>query len=146
MPKTRELSLQRKDFCRHLVANGFNATLAAKLAKYKGNHATLAATGSRLLRIDKVQAEINRLLADIEELSTVEVEEIVQELRKLAFNRAVLLSNTDKLRALELLGRYKAMFTDKYQDTSRTDQQRQLTELEQAEARRLAAIRLQEGA
>lgn len=142
MPK--ELNLQRKDFCRHLIANGFNATLAAKLAKYKGDDNTLAATGSRLLRIDKVQAEISRLLADNEELSTVEVEEIVAELRKLAFATAKL-NNTDKLRALELLGRYKAMFTDKYQDTGLQERQRQLTEAEQAEAKRIAQIRLRQG-
>ncbi len=118
MPK--ELTLQRKDFCRHLIANGFNATLAAKQAKYKGNEKTLAATGSRLLTIDKVQAEINRLLGEDVALKTVEVEEIVQELRKLAFGKTVLPNNTDRLRALELLGRYKAMFTDKYQDTGQS--------------------------
>ena len=118
MPK--ELTLQRKDFCGHLIINGFNATLAAKQAKYKGNEKTLAATGSRLLTIDKVQAEISRLLGENVALKTVEVEEIVQELRKLAFGKTVLPNNTDRLRALELLGRYKAMFTDKYQDAGQT--------------------------
>lgn len=49
----------------------------------------------------------------------------------------------DRLRASELLGRSEADFTDKIQDT--TEQQRELTEAEQAEAKRIADIRLRTG-
>lgn len=111
------LTDKQQAFCREYIKD-FNATQAAIRAGYSKK--TAYSQGQRLLKNVVVKVEIGRLLAEIEAVSTVEIAEIVQELRKLAFSGTSYLNNTDKLRALELLGRYKAMFTDKYQDTGQT--------------------------
>jgi len=141
MPKTKELTDKQQAFCREYVKD-WNGKEAAIRAGYAPKYADRQAY--RLVENSRVKAEIGRLLAEIEQVSTVEVAEIVQELRRLAFIKPQASNNTDKLRALELLGRYKAMFTDKV--VTATDEQRTLTETEQAEARRLADIRLRETA
>lgn len=113
MPK--ELTNKQQAFCREYLKD-FNATQAAKRAGYSDK--TSYSQGQRLLKKAEVKIEIAGLLSEIEAISTVEVAEIVAELRKLAFNRLGFLNNADKLRALELLGRYKAMFTDVHRETT----------------------------
>lgn len=117
MPK--ELTDKQQAFCREYIKD-FNATQAAKRAGY--SEKTAYSQGQRLLKKAEAKAEIIGLLAEIKAVDTVEVAEIIAELRKLAFSGVSFLNNADKLRALELLGRYKAMFTDKYQDTSQQEQ------------------------
>lgn len=56
-----EISPQMLLFVDHYIVT-MNGTEAARLAKYSGDDATLAATASRLLRNDKVLREISRRL------------------------------------------------------------------------------------
>ena len=71
--------------------------------------------------------------------SDIEVTEIVQELRKTVDELPV--NSSVRIKALELLGRYKAMFADK-QIIEDGDRRRQLDEQEQQEAQRLAILAL----
>ena len=108
MPK--ELTDKQKAFCQEYIKD-YNATQAAKRAGY--SQKTAYSQGQRLLKNVEVKVVITGLLAEIEEISTVEAGEIIKELRKLAFTRLSFLNNTDKLRALELLGRYKDIWGTK---------------------------------
>ena len=88
----------------------FNATQAAIRAGYSANSAGVIA--HRLLKNPRVAREIEKRRGEIEEKTDVQIGEIVKELRQLAFGGRKA-TNTERLRALELLGKYKCMYTDK---------------------------------
>lgn len=100
--------------------NGFNKTQALKTIKDEAGNQFYSdsycnSLGHKLYNNIKVKAEIEQLQALQAEKVDVEVSEIVQALRIIAFDP--LAGKTDRLRALELLGRYKAMFTDRLAQT-----------------------------
>jgi len=102
---------KRKAFAREYPKD-WNATQAAIRAGYSPK--TAYSQGQRLLKNVEVQAEIALLTAVIAEKIEIEVEQIVAELCKIAFAPAeARVLNSDKIRALELLGRHKKMFTDR---------------------------------
>ena len=87
-------------------------------------------------------------VAEIAEKIDITVESIAAEISTIAFGRitaniGVQGNITNKLKALELLGRFKAMFTDNINQTD-TQRQRELDERETQEAERIASIRLRE--
>jgi hypothetical protein len=91
---------------------------------------------------DLVKKEIEHLSKKTEIKTDVTIEEIVKELKSLAFLTADI-NKSDKLKALELLGKYKAMFTDKSIVSNELPpalEQREKEALE--EASRQAAIKL----
>ncbi|MHC4690634.1 MAG: hypothetical protein ACYS5F_13505 [Planctomycetota bacterium] len=87
----------------------------------------------KLVGNSRVKEAIEARRQEISRKADVEISEIVAELRSIAFTDG---SRTDKLRALELLGRYKAMFTDRFQNT--TESHAQLTDEEQEQLREMA--------
>jgi phage terminase small subunit len=104
------LKEKRKVFAAEYVKD-WNATQAAIRAGYSLK--TAYSQGQRLLKNVEVRAEIDRLSADIADQNDVEVREIIVGLRRIAFApEGPQVNNSDRLRALELLGKYKAMFTD----------------------------------
>lgn len=100
-----------------------NATQAAIRAGYAQDSA--AAEGSRLLRNVNISSEISAYLERLmaENKSAIKAK-IIDELKQLAFNdlevdlytnsegNAVGVRRTDRLKALELLGKYAALFTE----------------------------------
>jgi hypothetical protein len=80
---------------------------AGYVAKYANHNINRIFSGNALLAV-KEREERLAVKAD------VTVDEIVIELRKLGFNSdpTLMVNNGDKLRSLELLGRYKAMFKE----------------------------------
>ena len=88
----------------------FNATQAAIRAGYSANSAGVIA--HRLLKNPRVAREIEKRRGEIDEKTDVEVGEIVAALRGMAFGGKPA-TNSEQLKALDLLGRYKAMFTDR---------------------------------
>lgn len=141
-----QLTNKQQAFIEHYCGDcTFNGTEAASRAGYKGSRGLLAVVATENLRKPKIKAAILVKTTETGRKIDVDVQEIVIELRSLAFNPVMGLLSIDtgnRLRALELLGRYKAMFTDKVQDV--TEQQRELSESEKAEAKRIANIRLKE--
>lgn len=121
----------------------FNATKAAEKAGYSPKTAYSIA-GENLKKPEIIRA-ISEEIGNRAEKADVETAEIIAELRKLAFSGVLMFNNTDKLRALELLGKYKAIWVDRSQ-TDKLPEQKKLDEKEEAEANRLANIRLREGA
>jgi len=101
---------KRKVFAAEYVKD-WNATQAAFRAGYSPK--TAYSQGQRLLKNVEVRAEIDKTSADIADQNDVEAREIIAGLRRIAFApEGARVSNSDRLRALELLGKYKAMFTD----------------------------------
>ena len=76
---------------------------------------------------------------EIQEKTDIEVEEIVRQLREIVDDKQQPVSA--RLKGLELLGRYKAMFADR-QIIEDTERRRELDDSERAEAQKLARIRL----
>ena len=114
-----KLTDKKKAFCREYVKD-WNATQAAIRTGYSPKIAY--SQGQRLLKDVEARTEIDRLSADIAAQNDVELGEIISGLRAIAFApEDALVNNSDRLRALELLGKYKAMFTDKTEHTVQPD-------------------------
>ena len=118
-----ELTAKQKAFIEELPVNGWNGTKAAIAAGYSEKSAGVMA--HRLLNNPKITKELEKRMADIAEKTDVEIAEIVAALRLFAFGGKKA-TNTEALRALELLGKYKGMYTDRLQ-TEQMEQQPHLT-------------------
>ena len=105
-----ELTAKQKAFIEEVPKNQWNGTKAAIAAGYSEKSAGVMA--HRLLKNPKIIAELEKRTAEIAEKTDVEVAEIVAALCKFAFGGKKA-TNIEQLKALELLGKYKAMFTDK---------------------------------
>ena len=99
-----ELTAKQKAFIEELPKNQWNGSCAAISAGYAQKSAGVMAC--RLLKNPKIAAELEKRTAEIAEKTDVEVAEIVGALRKFAFGGKKA-TNTEQLRALELLGKYK---------------------------------------
>lgn len=109
MPK---LTDQQKRFAETYVSNGFDMTAAAIKAGYSEKNASSIA--SRVIRRSQVKAFIDSLCEQVTEKASVDSAEVIRELRKIAFAPVSERINTgDRLRALELLGKYLCLFSDR---------------------------------
>ena len=104
-----KLNDRQKRFCIEYLKD-LNVTRAYQTA-YECEYEVANANGSRMLVNDSIKKYINDLLDEYKENIGVEVAEIVSELKKMALGEDV--RNSDKIKALELLGKYKQMFVDK---------------------------------
>ena len=92
-------------FARHYIANGYNATQAAKHITSGTSYAGARVLGSRMLTDSNVQAEIIRQTAAI--LTPEQVKERISALSDSAD------TDSNKLRALELMGKVHALFIER---------------------------------
>lgn len=121
------LNAQQRAFAEACIA-GQCGTDAARTAGYTGTDAVLAATASRLLKNVKISRLINSHL----ERKIMSPDEVIMELSDIAIARwdeffeyvtvdgetvAIKVKLTDKLKALELLGKRYKLFTDKIEVT-----------------------------
>jgi phage terminase small subunit len=102
---SEELTAKQKAFVEELPLNQWNGTKAAIAADYSEKSAAVMAC--RLLKNPKVIAELEKRTAEIAQKNHVEIAEIVVALREIAFGKA---KNTERLKALELLGRHIGFF------------------------------------
>ena len=116
------VTTKQKTAIAEYFTNGFNWPQAMITAGYSENYATHR--GYQLLKKDSIKSIIqareqrNLIKAD------VTIDEVVQGLRSIAFDGAAEKVNTgDRIRSLELLGKYKAMFVDKHVVSNDTGQQ-----------------------
>ncbi|MCP4266229.1 MAG: terminase small subunit [Candidatus Brocadiaceae bacterium] len=117
MSDKKELTEQQRAFCDEYIRNNFNAKQAAITAGY--SEKTAEVKGSQLLSIVKVRDytknRINELLDNREELQ----KEWIDNVTEMAFYTLSGDSESDKYRAsdktkaLELLGKYLTLFTEK---------------------------------
>ena len=132
------------------LSNGFNELKAYENSTYSQTCTTETkrVNTNKILHKPHVVAYIEGKLAEIASKTDVTVENIVAELSAIAFGAitssfGIHTKITNKLKALELLGRYKAMFTDNINQTD-TQQQRELDEIQTKECEAIARIRLQD--
>ena len=121
----------------HYCQNGLNKTKALEAAGYSKKYAG-SSRGHALFDRGPVQAACSKLLSQSNELALVEVEEVVHALRELAFAEEGV-TNADRIRALDLLGRYLGMYREGL--FVEVPERRQLDQEEMAEARAIARLR-----
>jgi hypothetical protein len=105
------LTDQQKKFCEVYVSTGFDRKKAISESGY--SERTGDSIACKLLKKSQIRGEIDRLLNQLTEKSDVQAQEIIKELRLMAFTppgRGI--SNSDKLKALELLGKTLSLFRD----------------------------------
>lgn len=114
-----------------------NATQSAKNAGY--SEASAHVQGYLLLRNDKIKAAIDARIAELAGKCDVTEQEIIQALRDEAFNKEGTFAR-DRIRAIELLAKIKGMLSEHL----RIDIEviKEFTQIEQAEAHKLAKLRL----
>jgi hypothetical protein len=109
MPK---LTDQQKNFCHNYMANGFDMQSAAIAAGYSPKF--VASAACRLLKKPQVKAEIDRLAGQIDKNTIITAEQILIELSKIALAPlSERISTSDRLRALELAGKFHAIWTER---------------------------------
>lgn len=110
MPKLNGLSLKQQKFIdAYLGAANGNGTKAAQLAGYRGSPQTLKAVASENLTKPDIARGVKKRLK-----AAMTADEVLQELSDVASadcDEPVRVS--DKLKALELMGKHHKLFTDK---------------------------------
>ncbi len=104
-----------------------NATRAYKAAypSVKRDE-TAAAAASRLLSFVKVQEYIKEHMQQRQERVQITQDEVVTALKELAFNAE---KDTDRIRALELLGKHLGMFQPQKDELDRQEQDARIAKL-----------------
>lgn len=114
-----ELSAQEITFCEHYLKTN-NATESYFTAGYKGKGHVAESTACRLLKKAEVAEYIASRKAEIEkqlQINTIaDIAEIAETLTDIIRDENNRLS--DKLKAMELLGKHHKMFTDKVEQTN----------------------------
>ena len=105
------LTPKQRAFIEQLPLNQWNGTQAAIAAGYSAKSAGVMA--HRLLKNPAIAKELDRRTAEIVEKTDVTIAEVIAELRQYAFDREYKATNSERLKALEMLGKHLAMFTDR---------------------------------
>jgi len=143
MNKDKPLTIKQQKYADDYIVTG-NSTMAAKNAGYKGNYNTLRAIASENLTKPNVKAYIERKKAEIAEKNEITVQ---TQLNKLETIHRLALADKDynaSISAIREQDKLCGLITDKVQ-TQDITAVKELTEQEQAEAARLARIRLRTG-
>ena len=111
------LSPRQKQFCRYLVNIG-KPKEAAIAAGYSEKSAYNQS--SRLMRNDEVLSEISRLRSKLSEKVDVSAEKVVQKVAEIAFTTAYV-KDSDRLKALELLGKKFGLWDGSHQGSNKPD-------------------------
>lgn len=109
LEQAKGLRGKQKTFIEHYLIN-FNATESAKLAGYSERSAEVQ--GHKLVNNPTIKAIIDAELEIRRQANKATAEKVIEELSELAFNDREI-NKKDKLKALELLGRHFAVFTEK---------------------------------
>lgn len=126
--------------------NGFSKTAALETVGYSKAYSRTTSAHKTIFNNDNVRIEIDKIMARNADIVDVEVSEIIKGLRRNAFPSGdEKINPSDRNRALELLGKYKLMFTDKF-SLEQTEQDKELTERGKIEAKILASICLHQKA
>jgi phage terminase small subunit len=111
--RAQKLNQGQKAFVQHYKASG-NATQAARAAGYKGSDETVAVTGSRMLKLAKVQRALAEVTKKDEDKRIATAEQIQQLWTEVLNNPKVSLG--DRLKASELLAKTQGQFIKRVQN------------------------------
>ena len=109
--KKEKLTYKQQAFVDQYIICKGNALQAAKLAGYSGDDNTLAQRGHELVKNSKIQAAIAAKTSEIRAIDDISIEYIAKRLHEIEQDKTA--NKGDKLRALELLGKYKSMFVER---------------------------------
>lgn len=112
-----QLSRRRRKFATEYIKNGFNGVQAVFAAGYRQGYDSACVEASRLLRNAKVQQIIERHL----QMSKLSADEVIERLTEVANAEVSEIKASDKLKALELLGKFHKLFTDKVDHSFQLD-------------------------
>jgi phage terminase small subunit len=103
-----KLTAKQQLFCEFYIgaANG-NATEAARLAGYQGTDETLRNVGSENLTKPNISAFCKQRVAEV----ALSSDKVLSELSEIALDKAE--ATRDRLTALQLLGKYHKLFSDR---------------------------------
>ncbi len=119
--KPKNLNKRQRLFVDDYCASGFKSALQSMLNA--GYSKTYAQTHAKPM-LENVSDYLTSKTRSIAAKHDVEVSEIIEGLRSIAFDDTTEKVNTgDRIRSLELLGKYKAMFVDKHVVSKDTGQQ-----------------------
>jgi phage terminase small subunit len=121
---SRKPTLKQKKFVDEYLKNGGNGLQAAKTAGYSGDSVGLAVTASQNLRKPYIKQSLERKLGKI-----LNADQVLTELSIVARDRKARINGSDKIKALELIGKHLKLFTDKIEVQHSTDQQAMVTDL-----------------
>jgi len=137
--KPRALSVKEEKFCLQFVITD-DRHLSYERAGYLATAPTVqSAAISRLLKQAKIKDRIDELKAEMLLAQGVTKERVTANIAAIAFEKKN--TKADRLKALELLGKSMAMFSDNVNVTN-TEEKRLFDERERAEILALAQIRL----
>ena len=138
METQHKLTYKQQRFIEHYTTNGGNATKAARDAGYKGNEYSLRVIGCQNLTKLNVKTAIDAITQRKQESNEAKIQRILNKLESIAYDAQA--RKSDALKAMELLGKYHAIWSEK-RIIENIDRQRELDEQEQAEAKRIALLR-----
>ena len=108
---SKRLTLKQQRFITAYIANGGNGLQAAKTAGYMGADNILASIASQNLTKDYIKKYIDEWVDRCPD--TLAAQEVLQQLTHMALSSKT--PAASRVKALELLGRYHAMWIDKTQ-------------------------------
>ena len=133
-----KLTYKQQRFIENYTTNGGNATKAARDAGYKGNDTTIRSVGRENLTKPHVKTAIDAITQRKHENNEEKVRRILNKLESIAYDAQA--RKSDALKAMELLGKYHAIWSEK-RIIENIDRQRELDDQEKAEAKRIALLR-----
>lgn len=138
MNETKSLTLKQESFCVHYTTIGSetfsHGTKSAIAAGYSEKSAYSQAT--TLLKNPKIQQRVKELYTEIMSRNNITVDKVLADLEHDKLMAREHHQYSVSKACTELQGRYLAMFTDKYQDTTETKPQ--LTPEEQEKYKAIA--------
>lgn len=108
-----EISEKKKLVCKALIAHNFNQRKAYQEIYPKSSNETADVNCSKLLRETKVQKYLNSLITKKDKDDLVTIEEVIVGLKQDIADAKVAKQYSAVIKARELLGKYKAMWTDR---------------------------------
>lgn len=134
-PEDKPLTMKQRSFVENYFANGFNGQEAARAAGYKGTDNYLARVASENVRKCNVALAIERKEQENKAKTDITTDNLVQRAINLLEDNET--PKGVQARVIETLMKYKGMLTER-RIIENVDRQRELTEAEQIEAKRLA--------
>lgn len=110
-------SPRRKKFAAEYVKNGFNGVQAIYAAGYKQGYNSACTEAWRLLR----NAEVQKLVSETLKKSKISADEVMEELSTIARAPVEKVTESGKLKALELTGKAYKLFTDRVEHSAFTE-------------------------
>lgn len=103
------LARRQRKFASEYVRNGFNGVQAVYAAGYQQEYNAARVTASRLL----TKANVNQIVENHIKVSKLSADQVIEKLTEVANSEVAEIKASDKLKALELLGKFHKLFTDR---------------------------------